>query len=152
MNGRWTEIVTGVAVAAAGAAVIAWVFTGEGRSTKPGYALTARFNRADGLEVGGDVRLSGVSVGQVAGERLDEQFRAVVTLRILPEAQLASDTAAVIRTDGLLGGKYVELVPGGSDAIIPPGGQISYTQDAMVMQDLLEMIVARAKAQRGIER
>ncbi|MCR6632404.1 MAG: MlaD family protein [Magnetospirillum sp.] len=114
-----------------------------------GYLLSARFNRADGIGVGSDVRLSGVSVGKVVEQHLAPDFRAVVTLRVASNLMLSADTAAAIHTDGLLGAKFVELKPGGDDAVLKPGQEIAYTQDAMVLEELVDMIIQQAKAKRG---
>lgn len=114
-----------------------------------GYLLTARFSRADGIAIGSDVRLSGVSVGKVIKQNLAPDFRAIVTVRIATNIKLTADTAAAIQTDGLLGAKYIELKPGGDDAVLMPGQEIAYTQDAMVLEDLVDMIIQQAKAKRG---
>ncbi|MBY0431455.1 MAG: MlaD family protein [Rhodospirillales bacterium] len=131
------------------ALAIALAYGGGRQKAAEGYPVLARFNRADGLNLGSDVRMAGVSVGKVSVQQLDSRFRAVVTLTIRPGIPLTRDTAAVIRTDGLLGAKYIELVPGGAEEDIRPGGEITYTQDAMVVQELLELIVKQAQAERG---
>ncbi|MBC7906165.1 MAG: MCE family protein [Rhodospirillaceae bacterium] len=122
---------------------------GPGGSTDAGYLLTARFHRADGIGVGSDVRLSGVSVGKVVEQHLDSDFRAVATLRVASNVMLTIDTAAAIYTDGLLGAKHIELKPGGDEIVLKPGQEIPYTQDAMVIEDLMDMIIQQAKAKRG---
>ncbi|WP_142849801.1 outer membrane lipid asymmetry maintenance protein MlaD [Telmatospirillum sp. J64-1] len=150
---RNSEAIIGAVVLAAGAFLLWAVFTtgqlfGGGND---GYHVTARFNRTDGLVRGSEVRLAGMEVGRVVGERLDDRFRAILTLRLAPGIELPRDTAAAIHTDGLLGSKFIELQPGGDEENIPPGGEIFYTQDAVVLQDLLEMIVAEARARRGMD-
>lgn len=153
MNGydtdRWGEILIGASVLLIGGAILVGAYSGTGRADGSGYRVTAVFNRADGLPMGGDVRLSGVSVGRVVAQELNERFHAKVTLSIAPGVGLPRDTAAAIHTDGMLGAKFVELIPGGSEQIVPPGGQILYTQDALVLQELLETIIAQARAVRG---
>ena len=62
---------------------------------------------------------------------------------------MSADTAAVIQTDGLLGAKYIELKPGGDETMLKPGQEISFTQDAMVLEELVGMIIDQAKAKRG---
>ena len=114
-----------------------------------GYLLNARFKRADGIMVGSKVRVSGVTVGKVVEQRLGPDFRAELALRISPAVQLTADTAAAIQTDGLLGAKYIELKPGGDDIMLKPGQEITFTQDAMVLEELVDMIIQQAKAKRG---
>lgn len=118
-------------------------------SNEAGYLLTARFSRADGISVGSAVRMSGVPVGKVVAQRLDPDFRAVTTLRVASNVALTADTAAVIHTDGLLGAKFIELKPGAEETVLKPGDEIPYTQDAMVIEELLDMIIQQAKAKRG---
>lgn len=103
-----------------------------------GYTLTARFDRIDGIGIGSDVRMAGIKVGTVTGSRLDAQtFQAVVTLSLDDEIELPSDTAIAITAEGLLGGTYMNLLPGGMDDILVDGDEISETQDAV---DLLGLI------------
>ena len=109
------------------------------------YSITARFSRADGLSTGGMVRAAGVPVGQIEELRLDENFRAVVVLRIDDGVVLDSEATASIVTDGLFGQKFIQLDIGGSDAVIGEGEEIIFTEDSLVLEDLLELIISRAK-------
>lgn len=150
MAKRRTEILIGAAALLAGAAVIAALYA-DGRGDRAeGYPVSARFQRADGIAVGSDVRLAGIPVGRVTAQRLDENYRAVLTFTVTPALELSSDTAAVIQTDGLLGAKFISLEPGGDERPIPPGGEIAYTQDSVVIEDLLETIISEAKSRRGV--
>jgi phospholipid/cholesterol/gamma-HCH transport system substrate-binding protein len=72
-----------------------------------GYIIHASFNRIDGLNVGDDVRMSGIKIGEVARMRLGSHFAAVVDLRIDTPIGLPTDTSAAIHTDGLFGSKHV---------------------------------------------
>ena len=112
------------------------------------YSITARFSRADGLSTGGMVRAAGVPVGQIEELRLDENFRAVVVLRIDDGVVLDSEATASIVTDGLFGQKFIQLDIGGSDAVIGEGEEIIFTEDSLVLEDLLELIISRAKQLR----
>jgi phospholipid/cholesterol/gamma-HCH transport system substrate-binding protein len=145
------DTVTGAAVVLVGALLMTIAFSIGGKATESsdGYTLAARFNRADGISVGSSVRVSGTVVGKVVAQTLDDRYRAVLTLRLRSDVQLTSDTAAVIYTDGLLGAKYVELKLGGDDCMLKPGQEIQYTQDAVVIEDLLDMIIQQARAKRG---
>ena len=145
------DTVTGGAVVVIGALLLSLAFAigGKSANTAEGYLLSARFNRADGIAVGSPVRVSGALVGQVVSQGLDDRYRAILTLRVRPDIALSTDTAAVIYTDGLLGAKFVELKPGGDEQMLKPGQEIQYTQDAVVIEDLLDMIIQQAKAKRG---
>ncbi len=112
------------------------------------YPVKARFNRTDGLLVGDLVRLAGMNVGKVVDAQLDENFKAVLTLEVKENVQLPDDSSASIVSSGLMGPKYIEIEPGGSFDMIAPGGEFSYTQDAMVIEELLDRIVGIGKANR----
>ncbi|MBR2033701.1 MAG: outer membrane lipid asymmetry maintenance protein MlaD [Alphaproteobacteria bacterium] len=112
------------------------------------YPVQARFNRTDGLLVGDLVRLAGVNIGKVVDAKLDENFKAIMTLEIKDGILLPDDSSASIVSSGLMGAKYIEIEPGGSMDMIEPGGEFAYTQDAMVVEELLDRIVSIGKANR----
>ena len=148
------ELLTGAIVLAVAVVFLAYAVTGSGRSlTGTGIALTARFDRIDGLAAGADVRLAGVKVGQVVAQRIDPAtFLAVLTLRVDQALRLPSDTSAEIQSEGLLGGKYVALVPGGSERILRDGQEITITQSAVSLESLLGRFifsVTEMNQQRG---
>jgi phospholipid/cholesterol/gamma-HCH transport system substrate-binding protein len=149
LNSRDRETLIGACVVLVGALVLAFSYGSAGRASLPGYDLAVRFNKADGINLGSDVRLSGVSVGKVVGQALDDHFRAIVTMRMAPDVMLPTDSAALIHTDGLLGGKFIALQPGADETYLKPGEQLRYSQDSMNLQDLLELIIAQAEAKRS---
>ena len=142
------EILVGMAVVVALALTLGLSYGGSRLKPFGGYPLTATFNRVDGLIVGDDVRLSGIKVGSVERQVLDGHYRALVTLRIIADVKLPTDTAAAIHTDGLFGTKFVILDPGGEDTYLEPGDAVSYTQDAVLVDELLELIIAEGKARQ----
>ncbi len=151
-KGGYRDTIIGAIVILVAAVFLGLVYAkedGPKQANANGYLLTAQFRRADGIMPGADVRLSGVSVGKVVEQHLAPDFRAVLSLRIAANVRLTVDTAAVIQTDGLLGAKYIELKPGGDEAVLKPGQEIAYTQDAMVLEELVDMIIQQAKAKRG---
>lgn len=151
------EMTVGAAVLAVATLVFAYSSSGIGdRGNAPvaangAYELTARFGQADGIAPGTEVRMAGIPVGEVVSMRLDEYYRAVVTFRVAGFVDLPEDSAAMIQTDGLMGGKFVELEPGGALDSLAPGDSLDYTQDSVIIEDLLAKIVARAKQQRGLD-
>jgi phospholipid/cholesterol/gamma-HCH transport system substrate-binding protein len=149
-KGQDRDAAVGALVLVAGALLFALVYGKEAHPTaSAGYNLVARFNRADGVAVGTDVRMSGVVVGKVAAQSLDSQYNAVIELRIASNLGLPVDTAAAIQADGLLSSKYIELKPGAEEKVLGPGAEITYTQGSMVLEDLLELIINQARAKRG---
>jgi len=114
-----------------------------------GYLVKAVFNRIDGLFPGDEVSLSGIKVGSVIATSLDDRFRATVTMRIDNSLKLSDDTSIAIHTNGLFGSKFMVLEPGGSDDLLADGDTIGYTQDAMVVTDLLDLIIAEGQSARA---
>lgn len=141
MKGRSiAEVLAGALVLVIAGAFLAYAVTNSGRTSFGGQAinLTARFDRIDGLAPGADVRIAGVKVGSVVDQRIDPRsYLAVLTLRVDAGLQIPSDSSAEITSEGLLGGRFVAIVPGGSDRILPDGGEITITQSAVSLESLL---------------
>lgn len=112
------------------------------------YPVYATFNRTDGLEVGDKVRMAGVDIGYVADSVLDENFRATLTLMIKSNVEIPDDSSAGIVSSGILGNKYIEIEAGGSEDFIAQNGEFEYTQDAMVLEELVDRIISLGKAKR----
>lgn len=135
---RAAELLAGVVVIVAAAGFLGYAVMHTGRASSSGYTLHARFDRIDGLNTGADVRVAGVRVGSVTGAAVDPKtYQAVVDFTVRQDIQLPTDSSAEITTDGLLGGKFIALVPGGAEAMIPPGGQVGITQSSISLEALL---------------
>lgn len=120
----------------------------KGKNLGSTYNIYASFGRTDGLSVGDSVRLSGVTVGRVISAELDENFNSRLKLEIDSDYKIPDDSSASIVSFGLIGGKYVEIEVGGSEDMIPAEGSLSYTQDAMVLEELLDRIIEMGKSKR----
>ena len=106
------------------------------------YTVDAKFRSAEGITVGTDVRLAGVKIGSVSNLSLDPQtFQAIARLSIKPEYQMPDDSAAIISSEGLLGGSFVEILPGGSYELMEDGSEFSETQGAVSFISLLMKFV-----------
>lgn len=137
---RTSEILVGAGVLAVAIGFFAYAAQlGDlGRGGKGGYELTALFRSAEGIGIGTDVRLAGVRVGSVSGLELDpETFRAEVVLTIDPTIELPDDSTALIASEGLLGGSFVEIQPGGSPFVLASGDEITNTQSAVSLITLM---------------
>ncbi len=103
-----------------------------------GYELTAKFNRVDGLERGADVRISGIKVGTVVDQSLNpETYQAEVRFSLPDSIHLPLDSSAAVASNGLLGSKYLSLVPGGDVDMLKPGGEVTLTQSSINLEDLI---------------
>lgn len=116
-----------------------------------GYTVTARFDNVGDLKEGSPVTMAGVNVGRVTAINFDPQdFKAVVTLRIDPKFdKIPEDSDASIQTQGLLGGKYVGIGPGGSETYLKDGSQIEFTQSAIVLENLVNKLFASFASGKG---
>jgi phospholipid/cholesterol/gamma-HCH transport system substrate-binding protein len=119
-------------------------------NSKDGYHVTAKFDNIGDLKSGSPVSMAGVRIGEVESIRFDTQdFKAAVSMRIDPQFnQIPDDSDASIQTQGLLGGKYVGLSPGGSETYLKDGSQIEFTQSAIVLESLVNKFFANM-ANRG---
>jgi phospholipid/cholesterol/gamma-HCH transport system substrate-binding protein len=120
-------------------------------NAKRGYHVTANFDNIGDLKVGSPVTMAGVSVGEVESIRFDSKsYQAVVGLRLDPQYnEIPDDSFASIQTQGLLGGKYVGLSPGGSDTFLKNGAHIDQTQSAIVLESLINKLFASFASKAG---
>lgn len=113
-------------------------------SGRSGYHVTADFDNIGDLKVGAPVTMSGVNMGEVDSIRFDSNsYKAVVGMRIDNQYnKIPDDSFASINTQGLLGGKYIGLSPGGSDMFLKNGSHIDQTQSAIVLENLVNKLFA----------
>lgn len=114
------------------------------------YAVTARFSNVGGLKPGSPVFIAGVPIGQVGKIVLNEQFTAIVELRLPRDRQLPADTMASIRTTGLIGSKIITLLPGSDEQMLPEGGVIVDTESSVDIETLISRFAfGEAKGPEG---
>ncbi len=136
------ETVLGAVVLLVAAMFLVFAYSIADLKAVTGYDVTATFLKVGGLERGSDVRISGITVGTITGQGLDPtSFQAKVTMSIQPGVTLPTDTEASIVGDGLLGGKYVNLIPGRATDKIQAGGVIARTRDYQSLEDLVGEII-----------
>ena len=142
MQRNMIETIMG-AVVLAGAAFFGYVaYQAADITTSSGYEIGAEFGNVAGLSVGDDVILSGIKIGSVSDQMLDKDtYSAVVTLSIEEGVQLPDDSAARITASSLLGGNYLEIMPGLSDDMLAVGDVIYDTRDPVSLTDLLGKVV-----------
>lgn len=150
MSENTTEVLVGGAVLAAAIAFavygaqVAGIGTGGGST----YPLTASFRSLEGVSVGSDVRLAGVKIGTVTEVELNPTtFRADTIVALRNDTQIPDDSAIVISSEGLLGGNFVEIVPGGSPFNFEAGAEITDTQGAVSLISLLLKFVSGGEAE-----
>ncbi len=133
------EVVAGgvVLTFALGFLIYVWQIAGAG-GLSGSYTLTASFRSVEGITAGSDIRLAGVKIGTVSDITLNpDTFRGDTTLSIADDIKIPEDSAAVIASEGLLGGNFVEIVPGGALENYAEGSEILDTQGAVSLISLL---------------
>lgn len=134
-------ILGAVVLLAAGLFLLYSIKTADVGSTK-GYEVSADFSSIGGLKPGDIVQISGVKVGTVSKvELVPETYLARVYMSIRDEYKIPTDTAALITSEGLLGGQYMALEPGADEEMIAPGGIIQYTQAPQNLEQLLGQFI-----------
>ena len=146
MSENATEVMAGAGVLAAALGFL--IFAGQGIGLTGGgdsYELTASFRSVEGISVGTDVRLAGVKIGTVTSLALNPQsFFADATVTVKNGVGIPDDSTILVTSEGLLGGSFVEVLPGGSPNDLAPGQEIEDTQGAVSLIALLMKFVGAA--------
>jgi phospholipid/cholesterol/gamma-HCH transport system substrate-binding protein len=106
-----------------------------------GYTVQAEFTNAGGLQNGAAVELAGVQIGRVEKVQLTEHYRAHVTIRLQPTVVLQEDAKAAIKSAGLIGERYVEILPGTTANQIAPDGYIRHTESPVDIQEIIQKFI-----------
>jgi phospholipid/cholesterol/gamma-HCH transport system substrate-binding protein len=132
------ETVLGAIVLLVAGAFLAYGSSATQAGDIEGYEIHINFNEIGALKTGSDVRIGGVKIGTVKDVELNPAtYQAKVTASIEDDVKIPADTAARVSSEGLMGGAYLALDPGGDEENLRPGGQIQYAQDAQNLETLL---------------
>ncbi|MDC0337719.1 outer membrane lipid asymmetry maintenance protein MlaD [Alphaproteobacteria bacterium] len=138
MHRNTLETVMGAIVLLAAAGFVALAYEAADVTGSGGYEIAAEFGSSGGLSVGDDVRISGIKVGQITAQQLDPiTYVAKVSMAIEPTIKIPSDSSARITAASLLGGNYLELMPGAATDTLAAGAVIYDTRDPISLSDLL---------------
>ena len=138
MSRSLVETLLGAVVLAVAIGFVVFAYTRSSVATVSGYEVTAKFNRVDGLANGADVRIGGIKIGSVVEQSLDPvSYQAVLHMSIKETVGLPVDSTAAVVSEGLLGGKFIDIQPGGDDALLADGGRIRITQSSLLLEDLI---------------
>lgn len=144
MNRNILETIVGGAVLLVAAGFL--IFAYKGSETRVGagggYTLHAKFANATGVNIGSDVRIGGIKVGVVSDMKLDPKtYEAVVYFNLDKSTKIPADSTAAIASGGLLGDKFVQVAPGGDDAMLKEGGAIEFTQSSVSLEEMIGKFV-----------
>ena len=138
MHRNTLETVMGAIVLLAAAGFVTLAYEAADVKGSGGYEIAAEFGSTGGLSVGDDVRISGIKVGQITAQQLDPiTYVAKVSMAIEPTIKIPSDSSARITAASLLGGNYLELMPGAATDTLGVGAVIYDTRDPISLSDLL---------------
>lgn len=142
MNRSVIETIMGAVVLAIAGFFLVFAYKTAEIKSVSGYVLNADFDRIDGLGLGSDVRMSGVKIGSITDITLDkETYLAKVQIDLNPAYKVPTDTAAIVSSDGLMGGKYLALEPGAEEEMLENGGRISHAQSTPGLEQLLGQVI-----------
>ncbi|OGP72783.1 MAG: outer membrane lipid asymmetry maintenance protein MlaD [Deltaproteobacteria bacterium RBG_16_49_23] len=105
-----------------------------------GYEVYAVFSNSGGIKTGSAIVLAGVEVGRVKSIIL-ENYQARIAFILNPDVKIQEDAIASVKTRGLVGEKFIEITPGGSEKFIPQGGKIRETQPSVDLEELISKLV-----------
>ena len=133
MKSNTVEALIGALVITVSLVFLYFGFSSIKLNNSDSYNILALFNRIDGIKIGSDIRMSGIKIGTVLKQELDNtSFEAKVSMSIDSKILIPDDSSAKITSDGLLGGNYISIEPGGSDIFLSNGEEIFFTQGSVV--------------------
>ena len=142
MKNNVIETITGAIVLTVAAFFLFFAYNSSGYKNDFKDQYWAKFDRVDGLQAGSDVRLSGVKVGLINTITIDPKtYMAHIMFSLNEDLKLPIDSVLEIISDGLLGGKYLAIVPGGEDEVLKPGSEIMYTQASVSLEAMIGQLI-----------
>lgn len=149
MTQETRNILIGALVVMLGAGFLVGLSRDGAQPVAEGISLQAVYQSVDGVSIGTDVMLGGISIGKVVGVNyVPSGHRAALELRVRDDIPIPTDSVAMIVSTGMLGGKYIKLAPGGEERTMKDGDQFEYVQGAVIFEELLQKVVLDAEARR----
>lgn len=139
MSSNLVETLIGALVIVVAGLFLYYAYSHSDTNRVSGYVVNANLDNAGSVAPGTDVRISGIKIGTVTRTALDPKtFQAQISMEIKPEVRLPTDSSLKVAIEGLLGGEFVDIEPGGASEMIQPGGEIQYTQGSI---DLISLVM-----------
>jgi len=119
-------------------------------SSNSGYDILAKFDNADGITIGSDIKIAGIKIGSIIEQNLDEKTsKANLKMNISSTVKIPADSSAKIVSEGLLGAKYISISLGGDEEILQNGQEISFTQSSLNFEELHGKFIFSDKKDKG---
>lgn len=132
------ETLMGAVVLIVAGLFFVFAYKGSGMQMESGYIVKANFTNASGIALGSDIRIGGIKIGTVSDLTLDaNSYEAVISMQIRSTTQLPKDSSASVVSSGLLGEKYIQITPGGDEAMLANGEKIEFTQSAINLEEMI---------------
>ena len=142
MNKKPVETIMGIVVVVVAAFYLYFAYRVSDLQVVKGYTVTAKFLKVGGLTTGSDVRINGIKVGTVLSQKLDnENYIADVKMSLTSDLNIPTDSEAIIVSDGLVGDKFIKIVPGQANTYLKDGDVISNTKDFKTIEDMVGEII-----------
>ena len=142
MQNTTFETIMGAIVILIAAGFLYFAYTSNSAGTLGGYDLHARFASADGIATGTDVRLHGIKIGRVSSLDLDPKtYAAIVHISVRDDVKIPEDSSIKVTSAGIMGSSYLAIQPGGSDKMLPPGGELTNTQGSIDLMGLIGRVI-----------
>ncbi len=125
------------------------VFSKKNKADKDINSYVATFNKIDGVNVGTNVEISGIKVGQVERIFIKENYPQVL-FSVMNNIKISDDSSISIQTDGLFGKKFLLIEVGGSDNYLKNGDKFSFSEDAIIIEELLRKIIEIGEKNKGL--
>ena len=127
----------------------AYSSTGNLQHDDDSYIISASFQKVDGINPGGDVKISGIKIGKIHSMELDtSNFHAVVKISLPNHLKIPDDSSATIVSNGLIGDKYISITAGASDEYLAEGDYIEFTQSSVIIEELIAKFMFGVKGDK----
>ena len=142
MRKNLAETVMGAIVLIVAGLFLYFFITTAQIQTVQGYSISARFGNIGGLQVGSDVRISGIAVGSVLDRSIDPKtYEAVVSLSIRPDVKIPEDSVVGIGSGGFIGGAHITIQPGKSAKFIGGGSELTNSVDYKSLEEQVGEVI-----------
>ncbi len=149
MKNNTIETLMGAVVLVVAGLFFVYAYQASGSEKTDTLEYHATFDRVDGIIKGSDVRMSGVKIGTISALDIEkETYLAIISFKIDKDIKLPKDTSAEVVSDGLLGGKYLALVPGGDENYLAENDTIIHTQSSVNLESLIGQLIFSNKSEK----